>query len=92
MKYGIKRTKAFDKDIRLARKRGKDLSKLNTVVDLLASGQRLPERYHEHALTGEWRGHMECHVEPDWLLLYYFLDDTLVLTLVRNGTHSDLFK
>ena len=59
---------------------------------MLANGETLPEKYHDHSLSGNWIGHRECHIQPDWLLVYYFEDDILVLTLARTGTHSDLFK
>ncbi len=67
------------------------MAKLQNVVDMLAQGLSLPARYKDHALTGNWHGHRECHIEPDWLLMYYFDDDVLVLSLVATGTHSDLF-
>lgn len=65
---------------------------LNTAIKMLANGEILPEKYHDHSLSGNWIGHRECHIQPDWLLVYYFEDDVLVLTLARTGTHSDLFK
>ena len=61
------------------------------VVDLLAMGQPLPERNRDHALTGDWVGHRECHIQPDWLLIYRVEEDVLVLTMTRTGTHSELF-
>ena len=79
----------FDKDIKLARKRGKDLRKLQRIVDQLQQGQALDARYRNHRLKGEWADFWECHIEPDWLLIYYILGHELVL--VRTGTHSDLF-
>ena len=72
-------------------KRGLDMSLLDEVITLLASGEPLDEKYHDHALGGDYAGHRECHVAPDWLLVYYTLDDILVLTLARTGSHSDLF-
>ena len=70
----------------------KDLEKLKTVVELLVQEQILPERYRDHNLVGDWSGYRECHIEPDWLLLYKIERDEESLTLVRTGTHSDLFK
>lgn len=89
--YRIRATSAFKKDLKLAKKRGKDLDKLFSLVDLLASGQELPAKFRDHSLTGNFRGTRECHVEPDWLLVYEKREDLLVLSLLRNGTHSDLF-
>lgn len=64
---------------------------LERVVELLAAGETLPEKNKDHALTGNWVGHRECHILPDWLLVYRVEDDVLVLTLTRTGSHSDLF-
>lgn len=92
MMYEIKRTTKFKKDYKLAVKRGLDISKLKIVIQLLAEGKTLPEEYKDHSLSGEWIGHRECHIQPDWLLVYYYLESVLVLTLARTGTHSDLFN
>lgn len=81
----------FRKDLRLAAKRGYDLSLLQTAVDLLASGVPLPEKYRDHALIGNFSGFRECHILPDWLLIYRIEKDTLILFLSRTGTHADLF-
>ena len=86
---GISQTRQFLKDLRRMQKRGKNPYKLQQVVTLLAHGERLPEKYRDHALTGPWEGTRDCHVEPDWILLYT-LDENL-LCLERTGTHSDLF-
>ena len=91
MAYQIRATSAFKKSYKRMKKRGLDLTKLETVVDLLAGGHTLPEKYRDHALTGNWVGHRECHLEPDWLLIYYTHDDLLVLTLAETGSHADLF-
>lgn len=77
------------KDIKLAKKRGKDLTKLWAMVESLQREEKLPAKHRSHMLTGNWNSFWECHVEPDWLLVYYFTDRALVL--VRTGTHSDLF-
>lgn len=91
MKYDIERTSQFKKDYKLAKKRGCRVEKLKTVITLLAEGQVLPEKYRDHALVGQYSGYRECHVEPDWLLVYQIKEDILVLLLYRTGSHSDLF-
>lgn len=90
-RYTIKFSSQFRKQLKVAQKRGKQLDKLETVVDLLANNLPLPEKYRDHALSGNWVNHRECHIEPDWLLIYYKQDDVLVLSLVATGSHSDLF-
>ena len=82
-------TTRFEKDLRLAKKRGKDVTKLWTVVEQLLSKQSLESRYRQHRLSGDWSDSWECHVEADWLLIWNQDDDAL--TLVRTGTHTDLF-
>lgn len=91
-KYIIKTTSQFKKDYKLAIKRNLDLSKLQSVVKKLANGEKLDEKYCDHALVGNLKGHRECHVEPNWLLVYFIKEDVLVLTLTRTGSHSDLFE
>lgn len=91
-KYTVKFTNQFKKDYKLAKRRGKKMELLNSVIELLANGEVLPENYYDHSLSGNWVGHRECHIQPDWLLIYYFEDDILVLTLARTDTHSDLFS
>lgn len=90
-KYTVKTTTQFKKDYKLAIKRGLNIALLEDVVAALAMGKSLPEKNKDHALTGNWVGYRECHIQPDWLLVYYIEDDVLVLTLARTGTHSDLF-
>jgi mRNA interferase YafQ len=80
---------SFRKDIKKQKKRGKDLGKLKIVVDLLIAREDLPTRFVDHALTGKWSGWRDCHIEPDWILIYKLTPDTL--TLGRTGSHSDLF-
>lgn len=92
MKYDIQFTSRFKKDIRIAKKQGKDLDKLFSVIEILASGEVLEERFRDHGLTGNYRGTRECHIEPDWLLIYEIVEDTLILILNRLGSHSELFK
>lgn len=89
MKYEIKRTSQFKKDYKLAVKRGFKINLLKEVVSLLANGQPLPEKNKDHTLTGNWKGYRECHIEPDWLLVYRISEDKLILSLTRTGTHSD---
>ena len=90
-KYIVKPTAQFKKDYKLALKRHMKLELLEKVIKSLAMGEPLPEQNRDHALSGDWVGHRECHILPDWLLIYRIEDDVLVLTLTRTGTHSDLF-
>ena len=82
---------SFKRDLKLARKRGFDIQKLSDVVKMLASEKPLDERYKDHMLTGNYKGFRECHIEPDWLLVYRIEKDELELFLFRTGTHTDLF-
>lgn len=91
MKYEVDFTTQFKKDLKLLRKQGKDESKLHKVVDMLANGDELPQKYRDHQLVGEYVGCRDCHIEPDWVLIYKKKDETLVLLLTRTGSHSDLF-
>ena len=90
-KYTVKPTTQFKKDFKLAMKRGLKIELLEEVVAALAMGESLPEKHKDHALTGNWVGHRECHVLQDWRLIYRIEDEVLVLTLSRTGTHSGLF-
>ena len=90
-KYTVKYTRNFKKDFKSAAKRGLDMELLKAVIASLAEGSALPERNRDHALTGEWAGHRECHILPDWLLIYRIEENVLILTLTRTGSHSDLF-
>lgn len=89
-KYDLAVTAQFRKDYKLAKKRGLKMEALAEVVTLLAKGEALPEKNRDHSLSGNWIGHRECHVLPDWLLIYRIEENVLVLTLTRTGTHSDL--
>ncbi|MDO5424198.1 MAG: type II toxin-antitoxin system YafQ family toxin [Eubacteriales bacterium] len=84
-------TTQFKKDYKLALKRHLDIDLLDDIIRALSRGETLPEKNKDHPLSGSWAGHRECHIQPDWLLLYRIEDDVLVLTLARTGTHSDLF-
>ena len=79
------------RNTKLMRKRGKDMSKLVKVLDMLASGEPLPPNYKDHPLAGTWNDFRECHIESDWLLVYQYHDDLLILTATATGTHADLF-
>lgn len=92
MKYEVKFTNQFKKDLKLAQKQGKDTEKLFAIVEKLASGEPLEAKYRDHDLTGNYKGCRECHIEPDWLLVYEIFGNTLVLMLYRLGSHSELFK
>lgn len=92
MKYEVERTPTFKKDFKLAQKQGLDLNKLKEIITLLANGEPLPPKNKDHQLKGNYKGHRECHIEPDWLLIYKIQDDMLILTLVRTGSHSKLFN
>ena len=89
--YAVKTTNQFRKDYKRAYKRGHKLDLLETIIKLLADGKPLPTHNRDHALTGNWGGYRECHITPDWLLIYKIEQDILILTLTRTGTHSDLF-
>lgn len=90
-KYNIVQTTKFKKDLKLAKKRGYNLLLLGEVVDLLAEGKPLLEKHKDHVLIGNYVGCRECHITPDWLLVYEISDNELILYLTRTGTHSDLF-
>ena len=90
-KYIVKPTTQFKKDFKLAMKRSMKIELLEEVIAMLAMGETLPDKHKDHALTGNRVGHRECHILPDWLLIYRIEDEVLVLTLARTGTHSDLF-
>ena len=90
--YQVKFTTAYKKAYKLMKKRGLDISLLDEVVDLLRQGRQLEERCRDHGLTGDLAGFRECHIKPDWLLIYLIENDILTLTLIDTGSHADLFK
>jgi mRNA interferase YafQ len=92
MKYTVKFTNQFKKDLKLAKKQNKDIEKLYTVIEKLANGEELEEKYRDHDLKGSYKGCRECHIEPDFLLVYEIYNDVLVLLLNRAGSHSELFR
>ena len=92
MKYGIRKTARYRKSLKKMLKRGKDIRKLSAVVRMLAMGETLPPKYKDHALSGDLDGLRDCHIENDWVLLYFYTTaGELILTLTDTGTHSDLF-
>ena len=92
MKYTLKPTTQFKRDLKKAQKQNKNLDLLNKVLQQLADGIPLPEKNRDHALTGNYAGCRECHIQPDWLLIYDIAEDTLFLYLTRTGSHSELFE
>lgn len=92
MKYTLKPTTQFKRDLKKAQKQNKNLDLLNKVLQQLADGIPLPEKNCDHALTGNYAGCRECHIQPDWLLIYEIAEDTLFLYLTRTGSHSELFE
>jgi len=93
MKYEIILTSLFKKELKLLRKRNKDISKLTKVVDTLSNGEKLSLKYRDHQLYNDekFKNCRECHIESDWLLVYKINEDALILFLIETGTHSDLF-
>ena len=91
-KYIVKYTNKFSKDLKLIKKRGYDIKLLEKIVKMLANGEKLPIKNKDDALKGDYIGHRECHITPDWLLVYRIIDKELILLLTNTGTHSDLFK
>ena len=89
--YNIRSTTKFQKDLKPVKKRGFDISLLADVIKKLAAGEPLPEKNRDHPLSGNYAGCRECHILPDWLLVYRIEKELLILALTRTGTHSDLF-
>ncbi len=90
-KYELVLSSRFKKDLKQCVRRNFDISNLDYVVEILISGNKLPEKYRDYNLKGNWNTHRECHIEPDWILMYRIDNDLFVLILTRTGTHSDLF-
>lgn len=90
-KNQIRITKKFKKSVNRSIKRGKRIQKLKNIVDVLAKGEEVSSACKDHALTGNWIGHRELHIEPDWLLIYKIEKNILILELVDTGSHADLF-
>ena len=83
-------TSQFKKDFKRVSSRGKDLSKLEVVIETLLNGEILDQKYKDHSLIGKWKNHRDCHLEPDWILIYRLTSDSLILE--RTGSHSELFR
>ncbi|MBC7249146.1 MAG: type II toxin-antitoxin system YafQ family toxin [Anaerolineae bacterium] len=86
----IRRTSQFKQDVKRVQRRGKDMAKLKMVLESLVKGKRLSPKYGDHVLVGQYKGTRECHLEPDWLLIYELAEDEIIL--IRTGSHSDLFR
>ena len=91
-KYTVKHTTQFKKDYKLALRQHRQIELLDEIIKKLAKGEVLPPQNKDHPLSGNWINHRECHIEPDWLLIYHIDKDILVLTLTRTGTHNNLFQ
>ncbi|EOS69103.1 RelE/StbE family addiction module toxin [Lachnospiraceae bacterium MD308] len=91
MKYTVKPTAKFQRDLKRVQKRGYNISLLTDIIKKLADGEQLPEKNRDHSLNGEFVNCRECHITPDWLLIYEIDNGELILYLTRTGTHSDLF-
>lgn len=94
IKYAIKRSNNFKKQYKRILKQGKNISKMEYVIEVLASGEPLDSKYQDHSLNNNkyYKGCRECHIEPDWLLVYKIIDNELILYLVETGSHSELFN
>ncbi|HAH60771.1 MAG TPA: type II toxin-antitoxin system mRNA interferase toxin, RelE/StbE family [Treponema sp.] len=92
MVYELKKTSQFKTSFKVAKKRGLDISLLEDIVDKLRTDKPLEQKNHNHELSGTFKGVWECHIKPDWLLLYYKDENVLTLTLIDTGKHSDIFK
>lgn len=92
MKYQVLFSSRFKRDVKLSQKRGYDQRLLTAVIEQLAEGKKLAESHRDHSLSGEYHGLRECHITPDWLLIYRYEEQKLLLILSRTGTHSDLFS
>lgn len=90
--YDEKPVKRFAKDLKLRKKQGKNLAKLQDVIDMLRNDIKLPIQYKDHWLTNNWKGCRECHVEPDWLLIYKIDESQNVIWLLRTGNHHELLE
>ena len=89
--YSVRPTTKFQKDLKRIEKRGYNMALITDIIKKLANGEQLPENNRDHSLSGDYTGCRECHITPDWLLIYEIAGDELILYLTRTGTHSDLF-
>ena len=92
MTYDIKPTSQFKKDVKRMLKQGKELQDMLDIVEMLQNDIPLPEKCHDHSLSGNWKGKRACHIDPDWLLIYEKCETLLLLILVRTGSHSQTLK
>ena len=92
MNYHLKFTAAFKKSYKRSQKRGLNIQKLDAIIDELRQGKPLPAKHRDHSLAGNMSCFRECHIQPDWLLVYMIENDILTLTLVDTGSHADIFK
>ncbi len=92
MKYEVKFSNQFKRDLKRAKKQHRPIEEMFKVIDILANGNKLGPKYRDHALMGNYKNARECHIQPDWLLVYEYIENVLVLSLNRLGTHSELFK
>lgn len=91
MIFNVQYSNKFLKDIKLAKKRKLNMSLLHDIIEQLRTGQKLDKKHRDHQLSGDYAGYRECHIQPDWLLVYKIENNIMTLTLMRTGTHSDLF-
>jgi len=89
MKYKLRLSGKIIRDIKRIAKRGYDMEKLSSVFDMLCKGESLPPKFRDHQLNGDWEGFRECHIENDWLLIYFIDRNELIMTAVRTGSHAD---
>ncbi|HLB56052.1 MAG TPA: type II toxin-antitoxin system YafQ family toxin [Coxiellaceae bacterium] len=87
----IEYTTQFKRDLKLAKRRQKSLKKIQIIMEKIAAEESLDQKFHDHSLTGEWKGFRELHIEPDWLLIYEITSDKKTVVFTRTGTHADLF-
>ncbi len=90
-KYNVVESSSYRKDYKRLKRQGKDMSRLRSVINLLADGEALPAEYKDHPLKGQYKGYRDCHIEDDWVLIYKIENKILTLSLTRTGTHSDLY-
>lgn len=90
--YSPRTTSQFRRDVKRCQRQGKDMSLFKTINETLIRGEKLPEKHRDHALIGNWRGHRDCHIEPDWILIYRIHEDEKEIEYVRMGSHAELFN
>jgi mRNA interferase YafQ len=89
--YKLEFTNKMARDLKRVKRRGKNIDKLDFVLEMLVNNRPFPEKYKDHQLRGKYLGFRECHIEPDWLLMYRIIEERLVLSATGTGTHTDLF-